>query len=291
MATADYLESLAVLAKSPVGLIFAALLGGTWGSFANVCIHRIPQGLSVARPASFCPSCQVPIGWVDNVPLLSWLMLRGRCRRCQARIGARYFLVELLATGLSVLLYLRFVQGDDVPLGVGLSRFVVYLLFAMLLLVLSGIDSQTRLLPDRLTLPAIPLFFGCGRLLGQVTLADALVGVMAGYGIVWLIATTYQRLRGRDGLGLGDGKLLSLIGGLLGWHALPFTLFVGSMAGLLFALPLSLLRKKSADEAQESVLYLEIPFGPFLSLAAIGYLLLLTGRDPMGRLLSVLSRV
>lgn len=278
ISSQDY-EQLCLWLRSAPGLAVAGCFGAIWGSFANVCIYRIPRGESLVQPGSHCPGCQAAVAWYDNLPILSWLLLAGRCRRCRTAIPLQYPLVEAALLGLALLLYRRFVWADGGPMGIALSRFVTYFFFSLTLVVLSVIDLRTRLLPDRITYPAIPLFFLLGRICGQTSLVDAVVGVVAGYGVIWLIATVYQRLRGSEGLGLGDAKLLSLIGGLLGWHALPWTLFIGSVSGLFLSLPLLALRRR--HEPEGSLLHSEVPFGPFLSLAALIYLLFFVGRDPL----------
>lgn len=278
ISSQDY-EQLCLWLRSAPGLIVAGVFGAIWGSFANVCIYRIPRGESLVRPGSHCPGCQAEIAWYDNLPILSWLLLAGRCRRCRAAIPPQYPLVEALLLGLALLLYRRFVWQDGGPMGIALSRFVTYFFFSLTLVVLSVIDLRTLLLPDRITYPTIPLFFLLGRVCGQTSLMDALLGLAAGYALIWLIATLYRRLRGSEGLGLGDAKLLSLIGGLLGWHALPWTLFIGSVSGLLLSLPLLILRRR--HEAEGSLLHSEVPFGPFLSLAALIYVVFFVGRDPL----------
>lgn len=267
------------LVRSPWGVVFAGLWGAMWGSFANVCIYRLPRGLSVVRPGSHCPSCEQPIAWFDNLPLLSFLLLRGRCRRCSAAISWRYPLIELVAALLSLAIFWRFVlhAGPYATLALQLSQWVVYGHFVLLLLVLSAIDLEHLVLPDRLTLPAIGLFFVAGRVLGDVPLGESLVGMVVGYGLVWLIAEVYFRATGREGLGLGDGKLLALIGATLGYRSLPWTLLVGSVVGSLVALPILLARRRNTPT--ESLRHVEIPFGPFLSLAAVSYLFLLLGKS------------
>lgn len=287
MIHSDDYELLGQWLRSGHGLALAAALGATWGSFANVCIHRIPRGESLVYPPSSCPQCQQRIAWYDNLPVLSWLLLRGRCRACQARISPQYPLIELVVALLAVAVYGRFVVGEIGPLGVVLSRFVTYFFFVLTLLVLSVIDLRTQLLPDRITYPAIPAFFLLGRVCGQTSLTDAVLGLVIGYGVIWGIATGYRLLRGREGLGLGDAKLLSLIGGLLGWHALPWTLFLGSVSGLLLAVPVLLLRRRASQA--ESLLHSEVPFGPFLSLAAVVYVFVFVGRDPLSWLSLKLS--
>ncbi|MDW8281375.1 MAG: prepilin peptidase, partial [Myxococcales bacterium] len=222
----DLNEGLALLLLPPVGWGVAAVWGALWGSFFNVCIYRIPLYESLTSPSSRCPHCGGAIAWYDNIPIVSWLLLRGRCRKCQAPISPRYILVELLTTVLTLLLYHRFVAEGPGPLGADLLRFIVYFYFTGTLVVLSGIDLDHQLLPDSITYPAIPLFFLLGRLVGDVPWVDAAVGLVAGYLMVRLISDGYYHLTGREGMGYGDGKLLSMVGALMGWRALPLTLLV-----------------------------------------------------------------
>lgn len=287
------------LLRSPAGALLAAIWGGLWGSFANVCIHRIPRGESVVRPASHCPACGKAISWYDNIPILSWVLLRGRCRQCQIGIPIRYVLVEAMGAFLSLLIFWRFVGGSWTSPALPLARFTVYLGFAGTLLVLSVIDLQSRIIPDRITYPTIPAFFLAGRPLGDVGHVDALIGLLAGYALVRLISDGYYYLTGREGLGYGDGKLLALVGGMLGWQALPVVLLIGSLSGLVISLPVLVLRGRAhkrakprqtdgrddGDAGDESLRNAQIPFGPFLALGAVFHLLVLHGRSPEAILL------
>lgn len=273
----DTFPFLAWFVRSPWGLVFATLWGALWGSFANVCVYRLPRGLSVVRPSSRCPSCQSEIAWFDNLPVLSFVLLRGRCRRCRESIGWQYPLLESLAALLTAAVFTRFVLYGRGELPGQLVHFVVYSYFVLVLLVLAAIDLKHLLLPDRVTLPSIVVFFVSGRLLGDVTLADALIGVTVGYGLIWLISEAYYRLTGREGLGLGDGKLLALVGVLLGWQAIPWTLFVGSVLGSLVAVPWLWWRNRNGDSA--TMRQVAVPFGPFLSIGATVYLFCLLGRS------------
>lgn len=291
---------------SHYALGLAMLLGALWGSFFNVCIARIPLGKSVVRPGSHCFACGAAVKAYDNVPLLSYLWLRGRCRACKARFSARYLWVEALMAAFSGLLYWQFVQQDpDTDVGIRLGRFAVFFAFAGVLLVLSFIDLDTQRLPDVITLPSIAVFFGAGFALHMATWTERAIGLVAGYLAVRVVADAYYYLRGREGLGLGDGKLLSVVGALLGWKALPVVVFAASLLGVIVSLPLlawGARQKRLADrqvahinssappasgdvgEANpptygmaesdpQSVRYTQVPFGPFLAGSALAYVL------------------
>ena len=263
----------------PCGLSLAALWGLLWGSFGNVCIYRVPLGLSVVRPASHCPHCQQPVAWFDNIPVLGFILLLGRCRRCQAAIGWRYPLFELLAAILAVAVYARFVLGQPAPLPLMLARFLVYFFFAGMLAVLSAIDLEHQLIPDRITYPAIPALFLAGRVLGEVGFVDAAVGAVAGYVLLRGISDGYYYLTGREGLGYGDAKLLAAVGALLGWRALPVTLLLGSLIGSLVSIPLLLWQRRRESAEAASLAKTAVPFGPFLAVGALMYLGFFHGRD------------
>jgi leader peptidase (prepilin peptidase)/N-methyltransferase len=258
---------LALVVLPPWGWAVAAVWGALWGSFFNVCIHRIGLYESVVRPRSRCPSCGGAVAARDNLPIVSWLMLRGRCRACGARISVRYPLVELLSALLALAVYWRFVDGEaGDPLALA-ARFFVYFAFCGTLLVLTGIDLDHQLIPDRVTYPAIPLFFLCALLLGDVAPLDLVLGAVGGYGLVALFAEAAYRVLGREGLGYGDAKLLMLVGALLGWKGALASFFGAPFIGLLVVLPVLIVRRSK-------ILGVAVPYGPFLSAAAVAYLLL-----------------
>ena len=302
------------LLTSPLALVAAAVLGALWGSFFNVCIARIPRKLSVVRPPSHCFACGAAVRPLDNIPVLSYFLLRGRCRACGVRFSLRYPAVEALMAGLSALLYWQLVLADPAgPPALRLTRFAVAFTFTGVLLVLSFIDLDTKRLPDIITLPAIPVFFLAGFGTNDVPWLDRLIGAAVGYLAVRLIADGYYYLTGREGLGLGDGKLLALIGAVLGWRALPVVVFLASLVGVLVSIPILYWQQRqrgasapaapspepaaaaaqtgqgpgggagaggSADEASgeadvpiASIRRSEVPFGPFLALSALVYLL------------------
>ncbi|HEY6475914.1 MAG TPA: prepilin peptidase [Polyangia bacterium] len=273
-------ESLAFLLSSPWGTAAAGLFGAIWGSFFNVAIVRVPRGESIVRPGSRCGSCGAPIRAADNIPVVSYLLLRGRCRACRAPISARYPLVEALGALLGAALWWEFVASDPTQApGVRLARFACYFAFGGVLLVLSFIDLATKLLPDVITLPAIPILYGAAFGAHGADWLERLIGAAAGYLLFRLIADFYFYVLKREGLGLGDGKLLAVIGAVLGWRALPFVVFVGAIAGALTSIPIALaIRRRDAARA-EPLARMQIPFGPFLALAALTYLL--AGRQLM----------
>ena len=235
--------------------IIIALMGAAIGSFLNVCISRIPAGESLALPPSHCPKCQHAIRIYDNIPLASYLLLRGRCRDCRARISWQYPVVELLTALLALFLFWKF----------GLTlKFLSTCLFAGVLIVITFIDLEHWIIPDVLTLPGIPLFLLLAVFVMEVPLLDAILGVLIGGGLLYAIAWGYELLAKREGMGGGDIKLLAMLGAFGGWKSLFFILFVSSFLGALVGITMMLLKGKDLKYA--------IPFGPFLSLAALSYL-------------------
>ncbi len=268
------MDDTAALLSSPLATALAAVFGAVWGSFCNVVIARVPRGESVVRPGSRCPACGTAIRAGDNVPILSFLWLRGRCRNCRATISPRYPLVELLAALLAAAIWWRFVASDPGQVAaVRLARFAGYFAFAGVLLVLSFIDLATQLLPDVITLPAIPIFYLAGFAVHGPGWLARLIGAAAGYLVFRLIADFYFYVLKREGLGLGDGKLLAVIGAVLGWPALPFVVFAAAFTGAAVSLPVAVIGRRR-DASGQSLRRLQVPFGPFLAAAAVGYLLL-----------------
>jgi leader peptidase (prepilin peptidase)/N-methyltransferase len=256
--------------SSPFAVAAAAIFGAIWGSFFNVCIARVPEGQSVVRPGSRCGDCHAPVRAFDNVPVLSFLWLRGRCRACGARFSARYPLVELLGAALAAALWWQCVALDpDGALAVRVARFAYGFAFSGVLLVLSFIDLATETLPDVITLPAIAVFFLAGFGVHEATWLARLIGAGAGYLLLRLPSDFYYYVLKRDGLGLGDAKLLALIGVALGWKALPFVVFSASMVGLAVGIPLVIVawRRRSHGSLRD----VKVPFGPFLALGALFY--------------------
>src|ERR1043166_911485 len=232
--------------------LVAFALGAIIGSFLNVCIRRVPAGQSIAYPPSHCPRCGAPIRSWDNIPLLSYLLLRGRCRACGAGIALRYPIVEALTAVRFVRLFHRF----------GFSpAFGVYAVFVAALIVVSVIDLDHQIIPDVISLPGIVVGVACSALGTEAGIVDSLIGVLLGGGILYAVAVGYHAVTGREGMGGGDIKLLAMIGAFLGWRGVLVTLVIGSLTGAVSGLTLIITR--GADSR------VPIPFGPFLALGAV----------------------
>lgn len=301
----EAVRALEPLASSAGAYVMAVVLGLVWGSFANVCIYRMPptaehpKGRSVVSPGSHCGACGKAVRWYDNVPILSFLWLRGRCRDCKTEFSARYLLVEALTGALFGVAWWAAVDASAMfePLELRLLRFAVYAAFVMAMVVVTFIDLDHQLILDRLTYPSIPVFYAAGLLLGN-RWQDGLIGAAVGYGTVWLIIKGYHLLTGRWAMGMGDGKLLAMVGALLGWRGVVVALFGGSIVGTVITLSVLLLIRLGGapqDEAEERAVEgkggqaterepaegeedgeeltgAEVPFGPYLAIAALFYL-------------------
>lgn len=228
------------------------IFGLCFGSFGNVVIARLPAGESVVRPRSRCPFCKTNIKSYDNIPLLSFLFLKGRCRACKHQITARYPIIELTSGLLFLALYLK----------LGLSfTLIEYVVFAWAGLVATAIDIDHRILPDVLTLSGIVLGLIGATLNPERHFLDALLGVLAGGGFLWAVALIYEAIKHEEGMGGGDIKLLGWIGAVLGWRAVIFSILVSSITGSLVGGGYAIFKKTGMKTA--------IPFGPFLYFAAI----------------------
>lgn len=237
---------------------FAVAFGLLWGSFANVCIYRWPptdehpRGRSVVAPGSHCFACKAPIRWYDNVPILSWLWLRGACRACRAPFSARYLLVELVTGVLFGVAWFATVEVGALlePLDVRLLRFAVYAAFCFVMVVIAFIDLDHKLILNKITIPSVVIFYGLGVLLGRHWY-DGLIGAAVGYGLPWTIGEVYYLITDREGLGLGDSMLLAVIGALLGARGVIAALFGGSVVGSVIGITVLLVARGPADEAAE----------------------------------------
>jgi len=230
--------------------------GAIVGSFLNVCIYRLPREKSILRPPSSCPSCEKPIKFYDNIPIISYLLLKGKCRQCGTHISIRYPIVEFITALLFFVLYKK----------TGLSfELFVYILFVSLLIAISFIDFDFKIIPDVLSIGGLIAgfllsFFRKPFFLYQ----DSLYGILLGGGILFAIAYGYQLLRKREGMGGGDIKLLGMIGAFCGIKGVIFSLMAGSLLGTAVGIPMMLIKGEDAKYA--------IPFGPFLSLGALIFL-------------------
>ena len=265
-------------------LATALVFGLVIGSFLNVVIVRLPQGLSISTPRSHCPQCKRLIPWYDNIPILSYILLRGRCRRCDKRISGRYPFVEALSGVVSVLLYSKSGLG---------SEWAIFFAFSSALIVLAFIDLDHRILPDEITLNGIwigalasfylaqpsPLASRLLRTTGVevanphvIALVASLAGALIGGGLLWGVAEIYLRLRGIEGMGFGDVKMMAMVGAFLGAPLALITIMIGSLLGSV----IGLLFIRFAGKTREY----ELPFGTFL--AGAGIVAVLYGEDLVG---------
>lgn len=236
-------------------MFFFFLIGLCVGSFLNVCIYRLPASKSIVQPSSMCPVCETPIRFYDNIPVLSYTLLGGRCRHCRTAIPFRYPLVELMTGLIALALFFKF----------GLSvAYPIHFIFLAALVVITFIDLDHQIIPDIITLPGIPVFFLAALALPTISLTDSLLGIVIGGGSLYLVAWSYFALTGKEGMGGGDIKLLAMIGALLGWKGVVFTIFTGSAVGCVAGIGVMMATRKG--------LKLAIPFGPFLSIGATAYL-------------------
>jgi leader peptidase (prepilin peptidase) / N-methyltransferase len=235
--------------------IFAFVFGAVIGSFLNVCIFRLPEHLSIVKPLSQCPHCHHPIRFYDNIPLISYLILQGKCRDCGEKISWRYPLVEFISAILSLVLFTKFYLT---------SNFIIFFAFTAVLIVITFIDLDHQIIPDVLTLPGIPIFFLLGVFVVKVPWMEAAIGLLVGGGVLFAIAFVYELLTKREGMGGGDIKLLAMIGGFLGWKSLIFVLLGSSLLGAIVGIAVMVIKKQDMKYA--------VPFGPFLSAAAVAYL-------------------
>ncbi|MBL7663071.1 prepilin peptidase [bacterium] len=248
-----------------LSLVYVVILGLGIGSFLNACIYRVPRKLSVAFPTrSFCPKCNKTILWWENIPVLSWFILWGKCSKCRLPISPVYPLVEVLS--LCVALASYFYYGLT-PTGV-----VVYL-FSAALIVITFIDFEFKIIPDVIDLPGIIIGFIIGGLSQFLNifefpittgLADSLFGFLAGGGFFFVIAEVYYRVTGKEGLGGGDIKLMAMAGSILGWRSIAPAIFVGSLLGSIIGIGLMFIKGEGRN--------LEIPFGPWLSAGILSYM-------------------
>ena len=240
--------------------IFVLVLGALWGSFANVCIYRLPLEKGVVSGRSFCPNCKKLITWKDNIPIISFLFLKGKCRYCNKKISSQYLLVEAMSVLLFLIIYILY----------GLSITTLLLLILSLsFLIIFFIDFKHYIIPNVLTFSMMSLGFIKSFLPGLHPMfpnyINSFIGGIFGYGIIWSIIFFYKQVRKKEGMGLGDAKLLSAIGFWFGWFSIPFVIFLSSIIALLSVAP-SLINKSKKFSSQ-------IPFGPYIILGTLIYLI------------------
>ncbi|MCP4600215.1 MAG: prepilin peptidase [Proteobacteria bacterium] len=271
-------------------VLFAGLFGAMWGSFANVVIVRWPLGLSVVRPASHCPACEKPIRFYDNIPIISYLILRGRCRNCKARFSPRYAVVELAMALFSIAVLQMTLLSDPPSFLFGLTEYFVWFAFVWALLTAGFIDLETFLLPDAITLPGIAVGLIVNGLVLKTGWIDPIVAAAGGYAVLSLLFVHgYKLLTGTNGMGEGDPKLMAMIGAFVGIQGAWFALVAGSFQGLIIGSFLIIYRRRTgtgptlpfSDEELEKdraemgsdsrFRKAKVPFGPFLALGAIEY--------------------
>ena len=240
-------------------LIFVVILGSLWGSFANVCIHRLPQDKGVVSGRSHCPKCKKKIVWHDNIPIISYLILKGKCRKCKRKISSQYPIVEMINILLFLIIYFLF--------GISLTT-ILLMILSLSFLIIFFIDLKHFIIPNSITFSMIALGFikSFDPNLNSIfpNYINSLIGGLFGYGIIFSIIFFYKQIRKKEGMGLGDAKLLAVIGFWFGWIAIPFVLFLSSIFALVSVIP-DLIKKNKKMTSQ-------IPFGPYIILATIFYL-------------------
>lgn len=246
------------------GTIFALTFGLCIGSFLNVCIYRIPNGFSIVHPRSFCPGCQAPIAWYQNIPVLSYLVLRGRCHRCRMSISPRYPLVELLTGVLFVAVWNRF--GPD-PLT------LIFCIMISGLIVATFVDVDHMIIPDSVSLGGMAFGVIASALVPALHATDtmlssfihSIIGLVGGAGSLWLVSIIGRWAFKKDAMGLGDVKLLGAIGALLGLPGVVYTILVSSLAGTILGLIMIALGGHKWRS--------HLPYGPYLAAAAVSWVL------------------
>ena len=240
--------------------IIVFIFGSIWGSFSNVCINRIPDNISVITGRSHCPQCKKQISWHDNIPLFSFIFLKARCSHCSAKISFKYFIVELVAALSFVFIFYLF--------GVTLTCFLFFVL-SIGFIIIFFIDLKHFIIPNEITYPLMLVGFLKSfdpnlNVYLFPNFINSLIGGFFGYILIWLIIFIYKKLRNIEGMGLGDAKLLSVIGFWFGWISIPFVIFFSSAVALISVIP-DLIKKKKKLSSQ-------IPFGPYLIIGCVIFL-------------------
>ncbi|MDC0863276.1 prepilin peptidase [Candidatus Pelagibacter sp.] len=240
--------------------IIIIVMGGLWGSFSNVCIYRLPLDKGVVSGRSYCPRCKKQISWYDNIPIFSYLFIHGKCRKCKNKISVQYLVVELLNILSFATVYFFY--------GISITT-VLLMILALVFVIIFFIDLKHYIIPDSLTFPLMVLGFlkSFDPNLNEIfpNYINSLIGGVFGYGIIWLIIFFYKVLRNKEGMGLGDAKLLAAIGFWFGWIAIPFVIFSSSVIALFTVLPSLINKSKKLSSI--------IPFGPFIIIGCILYII------------------
>ena len=241
-------------------LLLVGILGSLWGSFANVCIYRLPLKGGVVKGRSFCPKCKKKIFWYENIPILSYFILGGKCSKCKKKISTQYLIVEAISIISFLIIYYLF--------GISLTTILLIILFLSFLIIFF-IDLKHYIIPDVLTFPmmALGFFKSFDPNLSPIfpNYINSLLGGIIGYGIIWLLIIFYKKIRNKEGMGLGDAKLLAVIGFWFGWISIPFVIFLSSVTALIIVTPDLLKKSKKLTS--------EIPFGPYIITGTFIYLL------------------
>ena len=239
--------------------LFVIILGGLWGSFANVCIYRLPLDKGVVSGRSYCPKCKKQITWKDNIPIISYFLLSGKCRKCKKKISPQYVLVEFLSILFFTIIYSLY--------GVTLTTLLLIIL-SLSFIIIFFIDLKHFIIPNEITFSMMALGFikSFDPNLNSIfpNYIHSLIGGLFGYGIIWSIIYFYKQVRKKEGMGLGDAKLFAVIGFWFGWIAIPFIVFLSSVIALLSVVP-SLLKNSRTMSSQ-------IPFGPYIIVGTLVYL-------------------
>ncbi len=241
-------------------ILFVIILGGLWGSFANVCIYRLPMNKGVVSGRSFCPKCKKLITWKDNIPVISFLFLNGKCRNCKKNISPQYLITELITIIYFLFVYYLF--------GISITTLLFFVL-GLSFVIIFFIDLKHYIIPNVLTFSLMIIGFlkSFDPNLNPIfpNFINSLIGGIFGYLIIWSIIYFYKQIRNKEGMGLGDAKLLSAIGFWFGWISIPFVIFLSSIIALLFVIP-SLIKKSKKLSSQ-------IPFGPYIIIGTLIYLI------------------
>ena len=235
------------------------ILGSLWGSFSNVCIYRLPNSGNVAKGRSFCPICKNKIKWFDNIPFFSFLFLKGKCRQCTKPISFQYLDVELLSAISFVIIFHLY--------GISITTLLL-LILSIFFIIIFFIDLKHFIIPNVLTFPLMVIGFlkSFDPNLNQTIFPNyinSLIGGLFGYLIIWSIIFLYKNIRKKEGMGLGDAKLMAVIGFWFGWISIPFTIFISSTVALIIIIPSLINQSKKMSS--------EIPFGPYIIIGCILY--------------------